>query len=926
MNTNSTHPGFQTHIFSRNLLIHSLGFFFLLFPGIINAGNALSCPGSLQLSQNVACVGDCITVTYNGPLFPGAAYTWSNSCGTISGGNNSNPHTVCFTSQGLCTIQLLIQQAGAPPQVCDVTIQVYPKPNASFGAEQKICFGGCVSIQVNAIGPAPYIITVFNGTDTITSTYNSPIFYYDVCPTVTTTYTITSITAGPCTTVYLNNSTTVNVYPGVNASMVQNGNSLIVYPYSSIFNWITCNEVSLNYYLQIYSPPASGCYCCIVTDPITLCQDTVCADFVNECDLTCAIIFDDTICAGDMVTFTYGGNASPNATYNWIIDLPGFPSAHYSGMGPITIQYNDTSCYNVSLTVDENNCSAYCSGLLCVKEQSWTPNIFQNNGTLIAFPNDSSFTYTWHACNDTTILSTQQTYKPDTAGCYCVIFTDKCGCKDTACIDFPIPCNLTCNFIGADSICVGDSVTLTYTGNGSPNAIYNWVIDVPGYPGLHFIGIGPKVITYNVPGCYHVSLTVMENNCQVNCQDSFCVKLKTWEAHFINQNGTLYALPNDPGSMFVWTHCNDTAVISTQVSYTPAVPGCYCCIIIDKCGCRDTVCSDINIPCNLSCSFSGADSICVGDSVILTYTGNGSSSATYNWVIDLPGFPGLHFIGIGPKIIAYDTPGCYHVSLTVTENNCTSTCQDSFCVVPVPTADLCCDITKCGLCHDLSISFTGSPPWYVQISDGSNTSTLGPISSTPYIYTVCPTDTTTYNLVQVTDSTNICTGIVTGSATVNVLLNPIASISISGDTLCASPANLFYGWWTCNGSPYFSTDQCVVVNQPGCYCVTVSTNFDCVDSACVVITSTHNILQSDKIWVYPVPAFDELSLKILVNNLTPDYFEIVDLNGRLIKKIMVSNKSADNIYSINIADIGNGMNFIKTYTKSNIYLSKFIKQ
>ncbi len=891
----------------------------------ISATNVLSCPGSIQLSQSPACVGDCITATYTGPLVPGASYTWTNSCGTITGGNNPNPHTACFTSSGFCMIQLTIQPPGAPAEVCDVLIEVFPKPTAHFTGDASICDGSCADLHIVATGPTPYTVTVFDGTNTFNYTFSTSPFSLQVCPNTTTTYTITSITAGPCGLVNLNNSATVNVSSGPNASVSQNGNSLIAYPYSSIFDWYDCNGSSLNYYLQIYYPPATGCYCCVVTDPTTFCKDSICTNFVKECDLTCSIIFDDTICAGDKVTFTYGGNASPNASYNWLIDIPGYPGTHFMGAGPITLQYNDTSCYHISLTVTENNCTSYCTALLCVKLKTWNSHIFQQNGTLYAYPTDSSYTYSWHACNDTTVLGTQQSYSPDTAGCFCVVLTDKCGCKDTSCIDFPIPCNLTCDFVGADSICVGDSITLSYTGNGSQNAVYNWVIDLPGYPGLHFFGAGPKVISYNVPGCYHVSLTVMENNCQVTCRDSFCVKQRTWNAHFVEQNGTLYALPNDVGNTFSWTHCNDSTVISTQQSYTPTLTGCYCCIIRDKCGCRDTVCTEINVPCNLSCSLIGADSICVGDSVSLSYSGNGTSGANYSWFIDLPGLPNIHFIGMGPKVISYNTPGCYHVSLTVTENNCTSTCQDSFCVLPVPTADICCDVTKCGLCHDLSISFTGSAPWYVQISDGTNTTSLGPVTSNPFIYTVCPTDTTTYTLVQVTDSGNLCQGVVTGSATVNVVLNPIASITISGDTLCAYPDNLFYGWWTCSGSPYFSTNQCVVVNQPGCYCVTVSTNFDCVDSACVIITSTHDLLPTDKIWVYPIPAIDDITLKILVNNLTPDYFEIVDLNGKPLKKVWENVKSADNSYIINIADMPTGMHFIKTYCGDKVIISKFIK-
>lgn len=69
----------------------------------------------------------------------------------------------------------------------------------------------------------------------------------------------------------------------------------------------------------------------------------------------------------------------------------------------------------------------------------------------------------------------------------------------------------------------------------------------------------------------------------------------------------------------------------------------------------------------------------------------------------------------------------------------------------------------------LSVSLTGTAPWSITYSDGSTSSTINNINSSPYMFTVSPASTKTYTVTALTDSK--CTaqaGDRTGSATVTV--------------------------------------------------------------------------------------------------------------------------------------------------------------
>ena len=124
-------------------------------------GATLSVSSQCFLVPSEVCVGDC------GPLFylqndpPGTTYQWSISCGTITNDTLANPHTVCFTSSGTCTIQVIIEPPGETPDTCAVNVEVLPLSLSVI--VESVCEGDSIEINGMYYTPGFYTDTIFGG-------------------------------------------------------------------------------------------------------------------------------------------------------------------------------------------------------------------------------------------------------------------------------------------------------------------------------------------------------------------------------------------------------------------------------------------------------------------------------------------------------------------------------------------------------------------------------------------------------------------------------------------------------------------------------------------------------------------------------------------------------------------------------------------
>ena len=130
---------------------------------------------------------------------------------------------------------------------------------------------------------------------------------------------------------------------------------------------------------------------------------------------------------------------------------------------------------------------------------------------------------------------------------------------------------------------------------------------------------------------------------------------------------------------------------------------------------------------------------------------------------------------------SYAVANEYAVLLNVTASNgCVGSVSKLITVNPIPTGLISGSTSICsGNTATISVALTGTAPWTLLLT-GSSTPVV--VNSSPYIFTVAPSSTTSYTISSLTDANcTASTGDLSGTATVIVNANNPASVSISSD-------------------------------------------------------------------------------------------------------------------------------------------------
>ncbi len=301
---------------------------------------------------------------------------------------------------------------------------------------------------------------------------------------------------------------------------------------------------------------------------------------------------------------------------------------------------------------------------------------------------------------------------------YMVTVTDACNQTATDVVDVIVIPNPTSSFIATTPICVGETVTVTYTGNASYNATYNW-----NFNGATILsggtGQGPHQITWYNPGTYTISLSVNEGGCSSNVSeqaitvynlnspqcctmptpnagtDKTVCGLSTTLQAYPSTNGTwtsipptanisqptnpnsLVSVPNEGTYLFVWTESTSaTCTNSDTVAIT------FYQIPIVNAGTGGTICSH---------SFQLNGSVNVG---ISTWTASPAM--------------GVSFANINSPItnVSVQNDGTYTFTLTANNNGCINSSQVTVSFYEQPVAFAGNDDNVCSLNYTLNGSIT----------------------------------------------------------------------------------------------------------------------------------------------------------------------------------------------------------------------------
>ena len=440
------------------------------------------------LVPSEVCLGSCGPVFYLQDDPPGTQYDWSIDCGTITNDTLSNPHTVCFMSTGICTIQVIIQIPGEDPDTCTHQVNVLP-PSLSVLLE-NVCAND--SIEING-------------------TYYSEGFYID---------TINGGAANGCDSILfitvadLPADTTHEDYVGCTGD-----------GYSVIVNGATYNESNPSGIE--FLPGSDGCDSVVIIN--LLFQDTTSG---NETYTGCegdgyvvmvnGNIYDETNPSG--VEVLTGINGCDSVVTITLIFLPlsqtdvsylGCPGDGYSVMVGDSL-FNENNPSGVVILQ-----GSFCDSIVVVDLQFDTlVATFTLTGHQLCVE-PAGMQYSWYTCDSIQLPDTTSCITLDSDACICVI-VDNGTCLDTICEQF-IVCNLTCDIIAPAGACTGEPILLTASTNASDTTEWNWTItDGTSFP-IHFSSTDSVYIVAQQAGSFVIELEIQELGCFTSCTDTITV-------------------------------------------------------------------------------------------------------------------------------------------------------------------------------------------------------------------------------------------------------------------------------------------------------------------------------------------------------------------------------------------------------------------
>ena len=292
----------------------------------------------------------------------------------------------------------------------------------------------------------------------------------------------------------------------------------------------------------------------------------------------------------------------------------------------------------------------------------------------------------------------------------------------------------TATISGTNTICSGQSATLTASGGGT----YAWST-----------GATTALITVNPTTTTTYTATVTLNGCTSTVSRVVTVNpLPTATVSGTNTicSGQSTILTASGGGTYTWS----TGATTASITVSPTTTTTYTATVTLN-GCTSIASRIVTVNPLPTATISGTNTICSGQSATLTASGGG----TYAWST-----------GATTALITVNPTTTTTYTATVTLNGCTSTVSRVVTVNPLPTATVSGTNTICsGQSTILTASGGGTYAW----STGATTSSI----------TVSPTTSTTYTA---TVTLNGCTSIASRVVTVNP--NPIFNL-VGTQTVCS---------------------------------------------------------------------------------------------------------------------------------------------
>ncbi len=500
-----------------------------------------------------------------------------------------------------------------------------------------------------------------------------------------------------------------------------------------------------------------------------------------------------TVCGGSSVTLTAPAGA---ATYSW------------SGPGVVapvnaqTVTINQPGHYTCNMTTFGNPpCPFSLDTVMAASPSNPAANFSATTVcagaattfTDLSIPAGGVNAWAWDFNNTGTTNSTSQnpTYTFPTAGTYPVKLTITWPpCQADTTINVTVTPPPTSTFTATGPVCAGQNSTVTYTGSATAGATYTW-----GFSGgtvASGSGQGPYQVNWATSGSQNVTLSVTENGCSsstttnpVTVNPSPTSVFTATSPVCTGQNSTVtYGGTPSGTASYTWVFNGATLVSGAgagpYVVNWPTAGTKVLTLSVTDAGCTSTLDSQlVVVNAYPTATFTATSPVCAFQNSTITFTGSASANATYHW--NFSGGTLVSGSGAGPYQVNWGTAGNENVTLSVTDNGCTSTLTTvPVTVNPTPSASFTTNTPICtGQTSTITYTGTGTGAAVYNWSFDGGTIISGATQG-PYVigWTTAGNKNVTLAVTE-----NGCTSPITDSIVV-VNLTPVAAFTLVPAAAC----------------------------------------------------------------------------------------------------------------------------------------------
>ncbi len=805
----------------------------------------LSAPPVTYFTANdsVICQGTTIQFTDKSTNSP-TSWNWTFNGGTPATSTAQNP-TVTYNTAGLYSVTEVATNSGGSDTLTKKNyIRVSSLPVVSILGGRIVCGGSSTKLTVGF--GSSYTWAPATGLNVTTG--NTVI----ATPTVTTQYTVTATSARGCVAT---DTATISVVSSIKASITgvdslcKGSTTILTATGGSNYTWNTgATSASIN-----ISPVTATTYSVMAT--AGTCKDSATKTVNIKQGPKPIITGNDSVCAGSPTTLT----SSYGSSYNWNTGAT---------TSSVTVSPTSTTIYQVTVDsngcLKDTSVTVIVGAVPSLTVTPTSATICGVDTARISVASTAS-SYSWSPAAGLNVTTGNLVLaSPTVTTTYTVIGKTPYGCTDTSTITVTVNNSITAGITGKDSVCKGSSTTLTGTGGNT----YSWntgatsdsisaspastatytvyartggckdsaevTVKVNPMPSP-FIGGkdsvcagGSTTLTASGGGTYlwntgatsaNIFVTPVSNTTYtVTVTLNGCVS-DTTAVVSVNAIPTVTVTPSSGAvcgadsvilsasgaSSYVWNPATGlNTSTGSPVTATPTVNTTYTVTGTTGSGCSNTATAVITVG-SVSASISGTDSICSGNSTILTASGG----ANYLW-------------NTGSTSSALNVSPAVATTYTVYVNS--GSCNDSATVTvkvnPNPVVvNSPADTT---ICAGASVTCGTSAGVQYVWSNGQTSSSIivTPASTTTYTATVTNAYGCSGSAQTIVNVTNYPVPVVSG--TQNICTGNLALLTASGGTT--------YSW---SGG---STTSAILVNTAGTYTVTIA-NGNCAvtDSVKVIV-------------------------------------------------------------------------------------------